>query len=78
MTFPAAFGDDNSYIVGSAANSEIKYNEVFIYVPNKILLTVERAKSSEIGHIFNNHDALFKSNADRDFLILLVYIIYEH
>jgi hypothetical protein len=57
---------------------EIAHNEAFVYIPNKMLLTVERAKSSEIGNIFENHDSLFKANADRDFLILLVYIMHEH
>lgn len=78
MIYPAAFGSDHSYLVGSAVKSDIKHNEAIIFIPNKLLLTVERAKSSEIGHIFNNHDALFKANADRDFLILLVYMVYEN
>lgn len=52
--------------------------EAFVFVPGKILITVEKAKSSEIGYIFSSHDKIFKSTADREFLILLVYMIYEN
>lgn len=64
--------------MGSAAKEDIQNNEVFVYVPNKVLLTVERARSSEIGYIFDNHDSIFKANLDRDFLTLLMYVMYEH
>jgi hypothetical protein len=65
-------------LTGLAAKKEIKPYEAFISVPGKLLVTVEKARTSEIGHIFNNHDTLFKANADRDFLTLLIYMIYEH
>lgn len=78
INFPAAFGKDESILVGSVCNKEILHNEAIIYIPNKCLITVEKAKSSEIGHIFNNHDNWFKANPDRDFLTLLVYMIYEY
>lgn len=63
--------------MGSAAKEDIKHNEAFLYVPNKCLITVERARSSEIGFIFENHDNVFKATEDRDFLILLVFMMYE-
>jgi hypothetical protein len=78
VIFPAAYGKNNEYITGLGAKKEIKPYEAFMYVPGKLLITVEKARASEIGHIFNNHDTLFKSNADRDFLTLLVYMIYEY
>ena len=40
----------------------IKPNEVFLYVPNSLLITVESAKASEIGKVFKNHDYIFKAN----------------
>ena len=52
-------------------------NEAFIFIPNKCLITVERALSSEIGFIFENHDNLFKANEDRDFYILAVFLLFE-
>jgi hypothetical protein len=41
-------------------------------------MTVERAKSSEIGFVYSNHENIFKANEDRDFLILLVYVMHEY
>ena len=32
---------------------------------------------SQIGHLFDNHDALFVTNNDRDTQIMTVYLIYE-
>ena len=78
MIFPAAFGSDDIYVVGSTAKDEIFHNEAFIYIPIKILITVERALSSEIGFIFEKHVSIFKSTEDRDYLILLMFLIYEH
>lgn len=76
IEFPAVFGGG---LVGSRAKEDIGHNEAFVYIPSKILLTVERARSHpEIGHIFNNHDSIFKANEDRDFLTLLLMVMYEH
>jgi len=39
---------------------------------------MERARfHPEIGHIFENHDSIFKASEDRDFLTLLLFMIYE-
>ena len=35
------------------------------------------ARQSPIGYLFENHDALFVTNNDRDFMILIVFIMYE-
>jgi hypothetical protein len=39
---------------------------------------VERARSSEIGFIFDNHESIFKADENREYLILLIFMIYEH
>ena len=39
---------------------------------------MERARSSEIGFIFDNHESLFKNNSERDFLTLLLFVFYEN
>lgn len=65
-------------MVGSAAKVSIKNNDVIVYVPQKVLITVERALSSPIGFIFEQHASIFKATEDRDYLILLLFLIYEH
>jgi hypothetical protein len=75
--FPAAFGTNDDYIVGMSVKEDINYNETILYVPNKLLITVERALSSEIGFIFKNHDNIFKVNEDHEYLILILFILYE-
>eukprot|EP00347_Sterkiella_histriomuscorum_P010062 403338831 len=77
INFPAAFGPDHSWFMGSAVKEDIQHNEAFVYIPNKCLITVERARSSEIGFIFANHENVFKSSEDRDFLTLLVFMMCE-
>ena len=64
--------------MGSAAKEDISHNEAFIFIPNKLLITIERAHASEIGHIFDKHDSVFKVNEDRDFLTLLLFVMFEH
>ena len=77
LYFPAAFGPDHAIVMGSAAKTDIEYNEAFVYVPNRCLITVERARSSDIGFMFDNHDTLYKSNPDRDFLTILTFLMFE-
>lgn len=38
---------------------DIAPGEVFLYIPNKCIISAEHAKLSEIGAIFKNHDSLF-------------------
>lgn len=52
-------------------------SEAFAFIPNKLIISVQLAMQSEIGQIFKSHDSLFLANIDRDFLILVVYIVYE-
>ena len=56
---------------------DIAPGEVFLYIPNKCIISAEHAKLSEIGAIFKNHDSLFVTSPQREYLILLVYILYE-
>ncbi|CDW82727.1 set domain protein [Stylonychia lemnae] len=78
MRFPAAFGDEDNYVVGSAAKYNIQPKDVIVYVPSRILITVEKALNSPIGFIFEKHSSIFKATEDRDYLILLLFVIYEH
>jgi len=56
MIYPAVFNLNeagNTPLVGAAAKSPIKPNEAYLYVPMKIIITVDRALASkEIGHVY--------------------------
>ena len=56
MLYPAVFNLDEKgehLLTGSAAKMPIKPNEVYLYVPSKVIITVDRAlRSKEIGHIY--------------------------
>jgi len=44
-----------------------------------MIITVERAlNSKEIGHIFSENEYFFKNTEDRDYLVLLIFLIFEH
>ena len=63
VNFPAAFGkDENALLVGSAVKETIQHNEAFLYIPNKLLITTDRARASEIGFILESHDNIFKAH----------------
>jgi hypothetical protein len=71
--------DGSSHLMGSAAKLPIKPNEVYLYVPSKLIITVDKAlRSKEIGHIFEENEFFFKNTEDRDYLVILVYLLYEH
>ena len=74
LQWPAVFGDG---LVGCRAIDDIQPLEAFMYVPTPIQMSVEHARASEIGGIFQNHDFLFVASAYRDNLILTVWLIYE-
>lgn len=71
------FGTQQSFLVGAAAKEEIEDHEVMAYVPNKCLITVDRAVNSEIGFVFANHENFFKACQERDFRRLVVFLMYE-
>ncbi len=56
MLYPAVFNLDEkgeNLLTGSAAKMPIKPNEVYLYVPSKVIITVDKAlRSKEIGHIY--------------------------
>ena len=73
VEFPAVYGG----VWGSRATQDIEPNEAFLSVPNKMMITVEGAKNSDIGEIFKNHESIFIKNIDRDYLILITFLVYE-
>lgn len=73
VDYPAVFNG----ICGARAKEDIAPGEAFVFIPNKLIISVESARQSEIGDIFKSHETLFVSNVDRDYLILLVFTLYE-
>jgi len=68
------FGDG---LRGVRATEDIEPNEAFLFIPNKLMLSVEHAKASELDVIFKSHDALFRANYERDSMIMVLYLMYE-
>lgn len=68
------FGDG---LRGVRLKSDLARNEALMYIPNKCIISTEHARKSQIGHLFDNHDALFVAKDDRDQTTLIVYMIYE-
>lgn len=73
VEFPAYFGN----VCGGRASEDVLPSEAFAYIPNKLIISVQQARQSDLGHIFKSHDSLFVANVDRDFLILVLYLIHE-
>jgi len=73
VEFPAVYG----VVQGSRAKEDIEPNEAFLFVPTKIMISVEGAKKSEIGEIFKNHESIYMKNTDRDYMMLITFLVYE-
>lgn len=41
------------------------------------MISTETARNSEIAEVFRNHQDIFVSNASRDHLILVTFMMYE-
>ena len=73
VEFPAVYGG----VWGSRASQDIEPNEALLSVPIKMMISVEGAKNSDIGEIFKNHESIYIKNIDRDYLILITFLVYE-
>jgi len=58
--------------------SEIAPNETFLFVPSSLQITPEKARNSILFSIFEAHPSIFRQHKDKDFLCLLLYLMYEH
>ena len=79
---PAAFTtkDDptgKNALIGVYCKEDILPNEVAMYVPNKLVISTETARNSDIAEIYRTHSDIFVSNADRDYLTLVLFVIWE-
>ena len=59
------------------AKEDIQPMEAFLYVPQKCWISLEHAKTSEIGVIFRSHDSLFVGNYCGYQLIICTFLMYE-
>jgi len=79
---PAAFtskddSESKNPLWGVLAAEDIAPNEVVCYVPNKCIISTETARHSEIAEIFRSHDEVFIANQDRDYMVLVLFLMYE-
>lgn len=73
VDFPAYFNG----VCGARATADIEPREAFLFIPNKLIISVETARKSEIGEVFQSHDSLFVGNIQRDYFILVIFLLYE-
>lgn len=77
LEYPAMFEHG---LVGVRAKEEIEHREAFLYVPFKLLITMEVAhKHPVVGHVFRENKELFsKEHDDYEQLTLAVFMLYEY
>jgi len=70
--------ESQSELIGSASSQDIHPNEAYLYVPLKLIITVDKAlKHKVLGPIYEEHSYFFKTTEDRDYLVLLLFLMYE-
>jgi hypothetical protein len=74
---PKGNEEDIGGITGVLCTEEIKSKEVICAIPNKILISSEKARNSELALIFFNHQDMFQANTYRDYYVLVIFIMYE-
>ena len=62
---------------GVLALEDIHPREVFCYIPNKVLISTESCRHSELAEIYRNNEDLFVANTERDYYVVLIFIMYE-
>jgi hypothetical protein len=41
------------------------------------MISTEKARNSEISHVYKNHVEIFENNGERDFFVMVLFIMYE-
>ncbi len=62
------------------ASKDIEHREAFLFIPFKMLITMELAHTHPVvGHVFTDHPEIFsKENDDYEQLTLAVFMLYEY
>jgi hypothetical protein len=64
-------------IIGARAKANIPSKKAFIFVPNKVIITPEKAKHSEIGFIIEANTGFFSHPIDGDDFCLYLFLMFE-
>ena len=77
LEYPAVFEQG---LLGVRAKEPIKHREAFLFVPFKMLITLELAQEHPIiGHVYKENPQLFtKDHDDYEQLTLAVFMMYEY
>ncbi|OMJ86347.1 hypothetical protein SteCoe_12134 [Stentor coeruleus] len=73
LDYPVAFWDEG--VIGTAAKNDIPPNKAYVFVPYSICINLQRAKSSEISHIFKKR--FFTKHSRGNDHILWIFVLYE-
>jgi hypothetical protein len=72
--YPVVFGNG---LIGVGATKPIGGLKAFIFIPNKIIISEERVRNSEIGFILSENEDIFTEHANSEYFILIAFIIFE-
>ena len=77
LEYPAVFEQG---LLGVRAKEPIEHREAFLFVPFKMLITLELAQEHPIiGHVYKENPQLFTKDHDYyEQLTLAVFMIYEY
>ena len=77
LEYPATFDHG---LIGVRAKKDIEHREAFLFVPFKLLITMELAHNHPIiGHVYKENPQLFtKEHEDYEQMTLAVFMMYEY
>jgi len=65
--------------LGLLAGKDIKINKVVLAVPQHLIITLSKARNSELKHLIEKETILNdEDDSDTEFNVLVLYLIYEH
>ena len=79
VSYPEAFDCPNhqGVVTGGIATKEIRPKDVVLYIPNKLVISTESVRNSELYEVLKTHEDVFVSHSSRDFLTLVFFLIFE-
>jgi len=77
LEYPARFGHDGS-LVGVGCIAPIEYREAFLFIPYKLLITVDAAlKTPELAPVFEEEPMFWKGQDEYEQCILTLFLLWE-
>ena len=77
IRYPAVFNSPQGPILGCLAEEDINPREAYAFIPNTICISTEKARNSEISHVYRKHPELFENNGERDYYVMILFLMYE-